>query len=1234
MASYRYCGGCSKNLEDDTHAIGCDFCHDPNIRYCSEECRSTVGWVFHSRECDNVVNVDNVSALASVAYAWQNTCSRWDKEEDLPEFPVYMVRHRLDDRKTQQTVLPAIAERRATPEGSERNVKDHTFKLKINGEAIDKTFRAPLAMISEHSSNVAAQTLAQTRIMTPLARTYWVGNKALPKGTTVKLRENAVNTFVLTRDDGKDRVVNVHLVRNPIEHFALQLGDQLSHSLKHFYDEQLKTKGISSSLQVGTFYGVNEETGDTVTFTVDSEMNLVDFEFAARSNMIPIKLQRQVFETTMQDNNHRDIQALIMALQHTANTERQMNVLARHYSHLRKDEEHGSELAEDVSHLVEVRTAISEGFQTLADAEPIGALTSDQWLKKMERQNIDEIRTDLKRYAYRMLQLVHDEDMLRQEETERRGKGFRRKAAQARAYAAQKRRESYQKEMREFIMALQRRANFGQGAFQSQFDELIKQAWDVHNGRIEEWYPRAQYPDMWNLKDPVGLKKNRKWRFGRANEKLGIPFEVPAASPIGGVLVVNPANKNEVYYLDQPQIKTTDTLKEAVKKVTGKDVINSFDRFEVVNFTQQQRDALFYEIVDPNADKLEMKKPSSKTKYPLKPALNVVMKQIIFGRKSPVPTKEKQKEEEEEEEEEMIPAVISESKMTLEAAKALLLRDLGKANDETTLSDIIENIPNYEQSAWNNFEKTQYQNYAIDISTAAEYMLALAKYTRTLYSSAMSEGVAKKKLMSIHDHYADFKMDDSIRNLVEKFHDKAAKTFREVYTKAPEMTEVTLKKTTEVPEEPEKEYWVYKKAKGAAAATKDFLVAMFSVDDPDFGKQDDPDVEEIREDVKEIEDDTGLKEKTFRDVIKQYGAYLRGFDPRTLVDRVKATITKSMSEEQKREAIQHVILDLAREARRPKLYSETPGYKPALDPTRPQGKRNFFYGYEEEPEEEEEIDEEFILDTIAMTFPESIATEDHFDELQTPALLSDYPQFVTEVRQEYFSDDIGDAFEDARKNAMSTLRKERKVLRGQRKVLNKEIAALNKKLRAERAALSRYRAGKRKEKAGKRQMERGKSRAKRGKEAQEKQEQRFTSAADELMLDTIVMAFPEKIAYQDHFDELETSAILSEYPEFVTRIRDAFEDQHKKQMRIYDKEITALKEGKRALDKDMKEFKRKREKEREAIVEHRRARRSKERAERQARRAASRQQKQEKKFAKASSVYHYDESDYGTNSYY
>jgi hypothetical protein len=334
MSDPLHCDACDKVIAVDAASLTCNICHDADTRWCSEECRASVGWVRHEPDC-NVAKIfrvpeafagaaernDSVAAigkvLAAVPYAWQNLATEHDWKTQEKAFPGY-ISLVCDERTQIQTRLPGIAGPNARNNAeTSPAVKAHSFMLSINDKPLGGgTFSAPDAMVSEFSSNPAAQSLAASRGPRNGGHTYWVGGKALAGGgaaSGIQLASGMVNTFVLGRGTEK-RTVSAYLHPRAQQQFAQQVYARLGHGLRQFVDAQYRKKAQEPG-SVASFYAVNPETGDTVVFTVDKELRLADLEFYAARNPAPLPLASKTFTLVPQEDDASHVQALIMALE-------------------------------------------------------------------------------------------------------------------------------------------------------------------------------------------------------------------------------------------------------------------------------------------------------------------------------------------------------------------------------------------------------------------------------------------------------------------------------------------------------------------------------------------------------------------------------------------------------------------------------------------------------------------------------------------------------------------------------------------------------------------------------------------------------------------------------------------------------------------------------------------------------------------------------------------------------
>lgn len=559
------CSACFSKL--GAERLECEFCHDPDVRYCSKECRSALGWAQHQDVC----NVVHSTELVAVPYAWQTMTQNWHEQQH--KFPAYIIKNQLTPTQVQQTLVPSIvAPKGATGATPEAKTKAHTFHVEVNGVAL-KRLQAPDAMISEHSANSAAQCLASTRIPRTEGRTYWVSSKDLgTPGTGLAgasgagaLRPNEINEFRLVRGTGdtqETREVRVHLVGAPVAHFEEQVKSRLGTGLRHFLKEQYKYKGLSGPADVAaTYYGVNPETRDTVTFSINKELQLVDLEFYAPKVQEPVSLRRQTYETAFDDQDPHCVQALIMALAQTDSEDNEhIRVLEEHHRRLTNP---SVNIEGDISHLIRVRTAVSASLELLQEhQELIGKpVTKAEWTDRLLTASKDRMFAFLTPWAKRLRQLVADREAWELEESERsdftagRSLGFRKKVAGWRAKATERSIKKLQDEIRVFQSAVDNLRQSGPS------QERLKDLDYIHGVASSLLLADPKFTDFGDFKN-IEVRKFGKFqlkgprteaelRYFREAPRKPVGAQVAAAAPIGGWLI-DENDPNKVMWFNNP----------------------------------------------------------------------------------------------------------------------------------------------------------------------------------------------------------------------------------------------------------------------------------------------------------------------------------------------------------------------------------------------------------------------------------------------------------------------------------------------------------------------------------------------------------------------------------------------------------------------------------------------------------------------------------------------------------
>lgn len=559
------CSACFSKLSGPP--IECELCHDPDTCYCSKQCRSALGWSQHQAEC----NVVHSKELVAVPYAWQNMTADWHEQQH--KFPAYIVKDKLSPTSVQQTIVPSITKPAsvANPAASvasataEQKTKAHSFYVEVNGVPL-KRLQAPDAMISQYSGNAAAQHLASVRLPRTEGRTYWVASTA---ASAAVLKTNAVNEFRLVRGTGESedvRVVRAHLVGNPVAHFEQQVGSRLGTGLRRFLKEQYKFKGLGSSVGGAaatggaTYYAVNPETRDTVTFTINKELQLVDLEFYAPKTQEPVSLQQETYETSFDDQDPTSVQALIMALTRiegcaVENGTQNIRVLEEHHRRLSNP---SANIEGDIAHLIRVRTAVSESLSLLQEQqELIGKpLSEAEWTQRLINASEARMMSILKSWAERLRQLIadrdawEDEERMRSDLTAGRSLGFRKKVAGWRAKATTRSIENLKAEIGTFKRAVDALYSGSNAIRQAVLNKASDIAYNLQNETFSDF---ADVENMtvrkFKMKGSRTLSTEAELRyFQEASRKpVGNPYSSRAAAPIG-LWVQSPDDPNQVIY--------------------------------------------------------------------------------------------------------------------------------------------------------------------------------------------------------------------------------------------------------------------------------------------------------------------------------------------------------------------------------------------------------------------------------------------------------------------------------------------------------------------------------------------------------------------------------------------------------------------------------------------------------------------------------------------------------------
>ena len=508
--------------------LPCEYCHRANVRYCSRECRSGLGWVKHEGEC----NVVRTEQLCATPYAWQNLAphNAWEhKMQDeaigadiCNRFPSYLVKHDLPDQLTvKQTVIPAIRESKPieSEHSEEQRVKEHTFEVFVNGVSAvgKKPLSAPDAMISTHSSNAAAQRLVESRIARPQSRTYWIGTAAAAAvPIQLKLGDHNVIELVRNGDKEKARRVEFFMPENAVEDFSEQVQQRLGQGLKGFWQEQLRWKGLGKQQGISSHHAFNPEMGDGVVLTVDKELKLVDLEFYVARDPKPVRLQQQTFQKTVDDSDSTDIQALAMALEDILEENPRHEQAQLHLASL-LDFFHNSQRSDDAATLTKGRVAIGEAMTTVGD-ELIGKRSSDEWDQWIRGATAQMVERRIEAFANRMAKLILQREDLEVEEAAREG-FFRRTAARARAAAVRRQITVLQNDISKFETAL--------GA-SGKFPDMVNKLNRVRMGNFQEDYPalfenrrRARGLSKKNIRSELEYQRRIELKIDSNNELIG-----------------------------------------------------------------------------------------------------------------------------------------------------------------------------------------------------------------------------------------------------------------------------------------------------------------------------------------------------------------------------------------------------------------------------------------------------------------------------------------------------------------------------------------------------------------------------------------------------------------------------------------------------------------------------------------------------------------------------------------
>jgi hypothetical protein len=1041
------CSGCFKKLSP-TEGISCEFCNNKdNVCYCSENCRSTVGWMNHEQECPNIIQLQDTDALVAAAYAWQNYSNKWSAQEH--PFPAYLIQNTFkhDILKTKQTIIPPIASSLpSSTSSSTPTVKEHFFGITVNGQAVGSSaLVAPDSMISEHSANAAAQSLSASRIKRSLeGHTYWVRDKDMT--SPLKLKEGQENNFTLTRN-GKERSVNVHLIEQPLEHFQEQVFERLSHPLKQFLKDQYKLKGLGSpSREIGTYYGVNRDTGDSVTLTLNKELQLVDLEFFAAKKQSPLKLQEQVYEKSIDDQDPDDIQAIIFALDRHENTEQISSVLKTHLKTLRNDNEN---INQDIGALIKVRAAISEAQSIFNNKqELIGALSAADWEKRLPNMADNQIEDLLRSSAYSIATIQKRANDLRGEEIERTGY-IRKNAARFRAFKAEKeykQKLTQFKEIRDALDYLVRNFLHGEKRFRTYLDKANM----IAEGNVE-----GAYPGEFQGKKTWGLKKKKE----QAQMVSGkINFLPPEQQPIGAWVEL-PEDPNKViwvkggatgaarqpfdiYFEDIMDIKigTVKTKKEVEEMAKGKTVAGKKKKGRATKVVVEiPKDPWFKQ--NDAGEITRITKTSGKEGKPI-PTKNFEESYAIYKKSKPEVTKKQPEPEEEEEEEELDEEEEEEFEVEPEEKPKKKQPEPPEAESRRDYDFYLKRIDEFELSKDGDtdadLKRLKQLSEEMNPKDLSETELnTLGEALQSLGNKILTKGIiALLKQLSKSDSNVSV-----IKDYISRLGPDLQKIYRnrlEDRLKELEKKENTKKQPAKVKKEKEEDNNNNNNEEMEESGESEQTEEMKEVTNKE---EVDPFWEEIKQfgtDGKKLASDIF---NWFTSLVpsKEVGGYKAA--KKRLIKKLKSRYGSELLEKMKKTKIWRDLFDNDEEPSKDlvnELHKKIAEYEESStstynrdvynphpyglshDPTRRNGKYEYYYGYN---------DEEDISSILRDCFPEEISSQAHFDVFTTPSVLSHFPDEVEEIRELIGADsDIS-------------------VLKKQKSALSKQLRALTKSLR-------------------------------------------------------------------------------------------------------------------------------------------------------------------------------------------
>jgi hypothetical protein len=126
---------------------------------------------------------------------------------------------------------------------------------------------------------------------------------------------------------------------------------------------QYKFKGLGSGKDLRTYLTVSDKTSDSVALTVRGGDELVDLEFYVAKEPRAIQLQRETFNTVVDERNADDVKALCYAIEESGMLKEQLATLQQHLKALLKNPQ---DIASNVEDIITVRSTIAETQHELA----------------------------------------------------------------------------------------------------------------------------------------------------------------------------------------------------------------------------------------------------------------------------------------------------------------------------------------------------------------------------------------------------------------------------------------------------------------------------------------------------------------------------------------------------------------------------------------------------------------------------------------------------------------------------------------------------------------------------------------------------------------------------------------------------------------------------------------------------------------------------------------------------